>query len=139
MSLPKFKEKPWYKDGLPFECTGCGKCCTGAPGYVFVTVEEIEALSKELSLSIQEFSRLYVRRVGERFSLIERPAPSGYACVFLEGKLCKVYGARPKQCRTFPFWEGNLKSKEAWERCASECEGIHDGARVVSYEEIIVI
>ena len=27
----------WYRDGLRFECTRCGACCTGAPGYVWVT------------------------------------------------------------------------------------------------------
>ena len=28
--------EPWYRDGLRFECTRCGHCCTGAPGYVWV-------------------------------------------------------------------------------------------------------
>jgi hypothetical protein len=40
-------EHPWYKDGLRFTCTGCGDCCTGAPGYVWVNKEEIEALAAE--------------------------------------------------------------------------------------------
>ena len=26
----------WYHLGLRFQCTGCGDCCTGAPGYVWI-------------------------------------------------------------------------------------------------------
>ncbi len=39
---------PWYQDGLRFTCTMCGKCCTGDPGYVWVTDEELAALAKFL-------------------------------------------------------------------------------------------
>ena len=34
-------EAPWYADGLRFTCTMCGKCCTGEPGYVWTTDEEL--------------------------------------------------------------------------------------------------
>ena len=37
---------PWYRDGLAFSCTRCGACCTGAPGYVWVSAEEIEQLAE---------------------------------------------------------------------------------------------
>ena len=37
---------PWFKDGLRFECTQCGDCCTGSPGYVWVNDEEISALAE---------------------------------------------------------------------------------------------
>ena len=33
---------PWYADGLPFTCTQCGDCCTGDPGYVWVTDEVMQ-------------------------------------------------------------------------------------------------
>ena len=42
--------EPWFKDGLRFKCTQCGDCCTGAPGYVWVNQEEIEALAREVKL-----------------------------------------------------------------------------------------
>ena len=38
---------PWYKDGLRFQCTGCGDCCTGGPGYVWVNQAEIDAGDRE--------------------------------------------------------------------------------------------
>ncbi len=42
-------QQPWYQDGLKFRCTGCGDCCTGAPGYVWVNKEEIAALAVYLA------------------------------------------------------------------------------------------
>ena len=41
MSDTEEKEQPWYKDGLGFQCTQCGDCCTGAPGYVWINAAEI--------------------------------------------------------------------------------------------------
>lgn len=123
----------WYEEGLKFSCTECGKCCTGAPGYVWVTPEEIEAMAKALELSTSDFSRLYVRRIGQRYSLTEK---AGYDCVFLKDGKCQVYKQRPKQCRTFPFWPQNLRSKEAWNQAAKECEGINDTAELIDLQTI---
>lgn len=124
---------PWYKKGLPFECTGCGQCCTGAPGYVWVSLKEIEMISEYLKITPKEFKRLYVRQVGDRLSLTER---ANFDCVFLKDKKCRVYGARPRQCQTFPFWKQNLKSPEAWEEIKKECEGIRDHCKTVPFEDI---
>lgn len=124
----------WYQEGLAFKCTECGKCCTGSPGYVWVNMSEIEEMASFLNISIKDFKRLYVRRIGSRYSLIESKLT--YDCVFLKDKTCRVYGARPTQCRTFPWWPQNLKSKESWEEVARGCEGINPKAPVVPFEEI---
>jgi len=29
-------------------------------------------------------------------------------CIFLESTGCRVYPARPAQCRTYPFWEQKI-------------------------------
>ena len=42
--------EPWYKDGLKFKCTGCGDCCTGGEGYVWVNKQEIVALAAEVGV-----------------------------------------------------------------------------------------
>lgn len=114
--------QPWYRDGLRFQCTQCGNCCTGAPGFVWVTNDEIQALADELSISFEEFEKVYVRQVGIRRSL--REFPNG-DCVFFdtEQRNCQVYNARPKQCRTWPFWDSNLKSPEAWQQTCEVCPG----------------
>lgn len=126
----------WYRDGLRFKCTGCGKCCTGSPGYVWLQEDDVLRLSKRLGLSPEAFLKQYARRVGNRYSLLEDP--KNYDCVFLqEGKTCSVYEDRPKQCCTFPFWKDALASPEAWEETKERCEGIdHPDAPCIPLEDI---
>jgi Fe-S-cluster containining protein len=116
---------PWYRDGLSFTCTRCGACCTGAPGYVWVDGPEIDRLAASRGESPEEFSRAFVRRVGDRLSLIEKP---GGDCVFWDRSAgCTVYEARPVQCRTWPFWPENVESPEAWEHVTGVCPGAGKG------------
>ncbi|MEE3372202.1 MAG: YkgJ family cysteine cluster protein [Planctomycetota bacterium] len=114
---------PWYQAGLRFECSQCGDCCTGAPGFVWVNKEEIAELARQLGEeNIPAFEEKYVRQVGIRKSLKEF---SNGDCVFFdsEERTCQVYGARPRQCRTWPFWDSNLKSPGDWERTCQICPG----------------
>jgi len=120
---------PWYGDGLRFECTGCGCCCTGAPGYVYVIRAEIEALAVAVGWEVAEFEKAFVRRVGRRKSLVELPNGD---CVFYDNvtRRCRVYEVRPRQCRTWPFWGSNLRSPEAWEATCRGCPGSGRGTKV---------
>jgi hypothetical protein len=127
-------EEPWYKEGLRFDCTQCGKCCTGSPGYVWVNEEEIARMAEFLKISPGEFRKKYTRQAYGRVSLIEDKRT--YDCVFLEGRTCKLYDSRPRQCRTFPWWPQNLSSRAAWEETAARCEGINKDAPLVSLDTI---
>ena len=126
--------RPWYDKGLRFECAGCGDCCVGAPGYVWVNKAEIEAMAEELGLEVEQFQRKYVRLVGIRKSLVER---ANGDCVLFErsDRTCRVYRVRPRQCRTWPFWQSNLGTPEAWDEMADHCPGANRGP-LVSRREI---
>lgn len=119
-------DEPWFKDGLDFSCTQCGRCCSGpSPGMVWVSPEEIEAIAASLKLSVDKFGRKYLRRVGKRISLIEKP---NHDCVFWDkSKGCQIYELRPSQCRQFPFWPELLESREAWNEEATRCPGLNSG------------
>lgn len=120
------EKMPWYSEGLKFQCTGCGDCCTGAPGYVWINQAETEALAAETGLSVPEFERRYVRYVGVRKTLKER---KNYDCVFLDSttRKCTVYKVRPRQCRTWPFWDSNLRTPETWAATCDVCPGSGTG------------
>lgn len=128
---------PWYKEGLNFKCTECGKCCTGPTGYVWVTEEEMQAMAHVLKLPLDLFKRKYTRQRDNRYALIEKRALNNdYDCIFLQGKKCMIYQARPTQCRTFPWWPENLLTEESWEVASLSCEGINENAPKVPYEKI---
>lgn len=121
---------PWYADGLRFSCTACGHCCRVA-GHVWVDAREIRAIARFLELTLDRFGRRFLRRVGSRLSLVERP---NHDCVFWD-EGCTIYSVRPRQCRTFPFWQESIASAAAWHETASACEGVNTG-RLYSLSEI---
>ncbi|HZZ73248.1 MAG TPA: YkgJ family cysteine cluster protein [Pirellulales bacterium] len=127
-------EKPWYHEGLKFTCTQCGDCCTGAPGYVWVNAEEIAAMAQKRGMSVADFELAFVRKAGVRKTLTERENGD---CILLDPqtKKCTVYEARPRQCRTWPFWDSNLRSPKAWQDCCEACPGSGQG-KLYSLESI---
>jgi uncharacterized protein len=128
----------WYAGGLRFGCQACGACCGGAPGYVWVDDEDIARISGALGVAPIDFSRTYVRSLWRGKSLREK---TNYDCVLLEGGgHCAVYEVRPLQCRTWPFWESNLATREAWQEAARRCPGIGKGPvyRIEQIEALVM-
>ncbi len=141
---------PWYAGGLNFTCTQCGNCCTGGPGFVWVSREEIVRLAEHLKLTAEEVVEQYCRKSNGRFSLTERRTREGnYDCIFLKEqpaaapgaaprKACSIYPVRPLQCRTWPFWSENLRDPQTWARSSKRCHGMNTG-RKFSLEQIEAI
>jgi Fe-S-cluster containining protein len=120
-------DEPWYRDGLRFECTRCGHCCTGAPGTVRVDEDEAAALAAHLGLDLADFHERLTRRLDDgATSLSEKPT---LECALWDRERgCTVYPVRPKQCRTWPFWRANLASPAHWAESARTCPGMNRGA-----------
>ncbi len=126
-------DEPWYRDGLRFECTRCGNCCTGAPGYVWVSTKEIAELAQFLNESVETVKSLYTRLASRGPTLREK---SNGDCIFYDrAKGCTVYSVRPRQCRTWPFWESTVRDKESWEQTCRGCPGAGHGP-LIPVEEI---
>jgi len=129
------KSAAWYAAGLRFECTGCGNCCTGPPGTVWFTPDEARDMAAALGVAAAAFHKKHAHKVDGRWSLRERRTDQGYDCVFLDREsapgraLCSVYKTRPAQCRTWPFWPENLRSKQAWDSAKrrTPCLGMDSG------------
>ena len=132
--MSNMNDQPWYKNGLRFRCAKCGNCCTGAPGFVWVNQAEIEKMAALCNMEVAEFEKTYVRKVGIRKSLKE--CRNG-DCVFFDGEVrgCAVYSCRPRQCGTWPFWNSNLRTPQAWQETCETCPGSGRGP-LVSGDEV---
>ncbi|ECP7275047.1 YkgJ family cysteine cluster protein [Campylobacter jejuni] len=106
-------------------CEKCGgKCCIGESGNIFVSKEELEALRRYLNLESKEFTEKYLKKVGFKMSFKEVEFEDGFACIFFDTQKrnCSIYDFRPKQCRTFPFWEYfKTHQKELKKECIGIC------------------
>ncbi len=156
----KRKKELWYAAGLHFECQQCGNCCSGPDeGYIWITKPEIKLLADFLKITIEKLREKFLKRIGFRTTIIEQPVNKD--CIFLQkingnrfdksfdgepfrtveplttGKGCVVYSVRPSQCRTWPFWAGNLKNPDTWNEAAQKCPGINRG-KFYSAEQIMV-
>ncbi len=132
------KKTKWYIGGLHFECIKCGLCCAGPDeGYIWITRPEIELLIKHLGITLKHARCEYLQRIGMRTTIVEEPC--GRDCIFLNGKSdqkgCAIYPVRPNQCRTWPFWTGNLARPDDWNMVATKCPDINRG-RLYTFEEI---
>jgi len=124
-------EQPWYGDGVSFSCTQCGNCCTGPSGYVWFDDDEAQAMAEHLGIDTMTFLREYASKALGRWTLAEVRRGKLYDCIFLkenqEGKrFCSIYPVRPTQCRTWPFWPSNMKSRKAWDAAAESCPGMRN-------------
>ena len=124
---------PWYQDGLRFSCTRCGHCCTGEPGFVWVTDDELATIAAHRGETLDEVRTLYTRWTDRGRTLREKLNGD---CVFYDRHQgCTVYPVRPPQCRTWPFWDSNVATPEAWQRTCEVCPGSGQG-ELISAEEI---
>lgn len=110
-----------------FDASAClicgGKCCTGESGYIYVNNSEIEAISNALNMDIKDFVSKYLYKNGYKYSIKERKIGNSYECAFYDSATngCRVYDARPEQCRTFPFWD---YFKQRVDELQLECPGV---------------
>lgn len=133
--ISRMSTEPWYKEGLSFQCTQCGNCCTGFEGYVWVNDEEIAQIAAHLGRPVDEVREEHTRPAGKRVTL--REVGSNHDCTFFDPvrRGCTIYEARPRQCRTWPFWNSNIATPGAWSEIQQLCPGAGKG-NFFSLEEI---
>ncbi len=129
--MPSDASPTWTGDGLHFFCTMCGACCTGPPGFVLYTEDDLDRMCARFDLTRDAFLERYTHETIEGQSLNEIKTEHGYDCVFLDrttipGKaVCSIHEDRPTQCRTFPWWPEHTQTRRLWERLGKECEGVN--------------
>ena len=93
---------------------------------------QIVRIARFLELGPRTFKKRFLTQ-DEDGDPVLRLKPNG-DCIFWDDG-CTVYPARPRQCRTFPFWPENLESPEAWQALKQFCHGI-DRGRLYPLSEI---
>lgn len=115
----------FFDHGIRFQCRQCGACCTGAPGTVYVTTEELTTIAHFLDIPIVVLREHYVYPFRDSLSIAEDIHGN---CVFYHpSQGCTIYSVRPNQCRYYPFWWKNLRNEKNWHLVASQCPGIGSG------------
>lgn len=79
------------------DCQACANCCRVATSQV--TERDAERLARYLGSSVAEFWRDYTVESPDEGRILRR---NENGCVFLEGRSCSVYEARPRACELFP-------------------------------------
>ncbi len=108
----------------PSACASCqGGCCTGESGYIYAKKREYESIAELLDITLEELKDNYLIKVKNRYSIKEVRYNDSYDCIFYDRERngCKIYEARPLQCRTFPFWDYFKTHKD---ELAKECPGV---------------
>jgi Fe-S-cluster containining protein len=92
------------------DCTLCANCCR--IGSVKLSERDVERLARHLRIPPKQVLNDYSMVTEEEGFILKRSSESG--CVFLDGKLCSVYDARPDICRRYPHMvrgEGSIVSR----------------------------
>ncbi len=122
---------------IGFRCLKCGKCCKKKFGdnYVHLFLSEIEAISKNYRIDIEEIVSPYLEDiltdcVSKKFDEMSKSIDSegffhvdGWIlkrcksgnCIFLKENKCHIYKSRPSICSTYPFYI--YKSKMMYSKC----------------------
>jgi Fe-S-cluster containining protein len=79
------------------DCTTCANCCRVATTPV--TERDAEHLARFLRVKLSVFLRDYTVETVDEGRILKRDENG---CIFLDGKLCSVYEARPNTCELFP-------------------------------------
>lgn len=105
-----------------FDCHRCGNCCRVGHGQVWFEESDLPAMADAFGIQQDAFVQRFVRRIGNRLSLLENADGS---CSLLNGDAhCSIYSQRPRQCRDFPYWPQLTANSAALELAAGYCQGI---------------
>ena len=120
-------KKFYYNNDIRFKCQGSSNCCISRDsyGFVYLSNKDIERLTNFFNLDEDNFIKLYCDKTNGFKHLKEKINNSN--CQFLVDKKCSIYIARPTQCRTWPFWNENMKDKKWNKEISKFCPGIGKG------------
>ena len=101
------------------DCTECGNCCKVATAKL--ADRDVDRLARHFRIPRARVLADLTMQSEEEGLILRRTEESG--CVFLEGRTCSVYEARPESCQRFPHLvrgNGSIASR-MWEMVDRAC------------------
>ena len=92
---------------MAFECKHCGQCCIDECTQINLSIADIVRIAKFLNVGIGEL----IPKIGfkpfanpENTNEFDYELRRNIPCMFRDGEKCKIYPARPLNCRIFPYF-----------------------------------
>jgi Fe-S-cluster containining protein len=117
-----------------FECQSSGHCCK-APGFVYVTTQDISNMAHTLGMSVQSFRSFFVRK-HNGWDVVASPYFQS-DCFLNNQNKCKVYEARPTACQTYPDWPSIWESEKTLLAESELCPGLKKAIKDVKNTGLI--
>ncbi|WP_232300508.1 YkgJ family cysteine cluster protein [Desulfonatronovibrio magnus] len=114
-----------------FNCKMCGQCCQGNGGIV-ATIEEQMAMADFLNICLSEFQDQYIRKSKDKFFV--QTSRQGTCLFFIPDQGCRVHPVKPRTCRAWPFFRGNLMDESSFDMAREYCSGINPD---ISFNEFV--
>ncbi|MBF0495503.1 MAG: YkgJ family cysteine cluster protein [Deltaproteobacteria bacterium] len=117
-----------------FNCLQCGECCRGEGGVYFET-SELTGVAEFLGMSVDRLQetcltvrngRLYIKTGADGLCLFNR-------------QVCGIHPVKPKPCRDWPFFRGNLIDPVSFEAAKNNCPGIDPEATFEEFRSYAAI
>jgi uncharacterized protein len=110
-----------HENNFEFECKGCGVCCR-EEGYVYFAKPEVTRAAKLLNMTPAAFAQKYLVPFQDEFVHV---VLKGGRCAFLQrDNRCEINSVKPRQCKTFPFWEEYIDAKGNLVNFNRPCPGV---------------
>lgn len=84
------------------DCTQCANCCRNLD--IYLTESDGKRLSNAIDITLSSIVEHDHASANEEWGMFTRKP-----CIFLDGKLCSVYPARPESCRIYPVFTPNFR------------------------------
>ncbi len=108
------------RDSEAFHCQRCGHCCYGRGGIV-LGADDRARLADHLGITQEALLTAYAEWLAGKLVLSVRE--NGY-CVFFDNG-CSVHSVKPRVCKAWPFFRGNMIDETSWRMAQDSCPGIN--------------
>jgi len=119
---------------MKFRCKNCGVCCSDVTAPVNLTLGDIQRIIGFLGVKVD---KIFGKEIGivpfanpDKPLMYDLDLGINMPCRFRINEKCRIYRARPLNCRIFPYWVLSHPDKDGYKRYI---DTVHKG--IIGYKE----